>query len=117
MSIPVLDVYAPESLPLSRPRVSAPRWLREPLLHFVVLGGLVFAVDHFLVSKADDPHTIVVGADVDREARETFNASRGQDPSGAELEALRQVWLDNEVLYREGLALQLDKGDSAIRER
>jgi hypothetical protein len=27
------------------------------------------------------------------------------------------VWLDNEVLYREGLALQVDKGDTAIRER
>jgi len=27
------------------------------------------------------------------------------------------VWLDNEVLYREGLALELDKGDPAIRER
>ena len=30
---------------------------------------------------------------------------------------MRQVWLDNEVLYREGLALGLDKGDTAIRER
>ena len=27
------------------------------------------------------------------------------------------MWLDNEVLYREGLALRLDKGDTAIRER
>ena len=38
-------------------------------------------------------------------------------PNAAELAALRQVWLDNEVLYREGLALAVDKGDSAIRER
>ncbi|MEP7052625.1 MAG: peptidylprolyl isomerase, partial [Pseudomonadota bacterium] len=28
-----------------------------------------------------------------------------------------RVWLDNEILYREGLALQVDKGDPAIRER
>ena len=27
------------------------------------------------------------------------------------------MWLDNELLYREGLALGVDKGDSAIRER
>src|SRR5262249_39606670 len=27
------------------------------------------------------------------------------------------VWVDNEVLYREGLALQVDKGDPSIRER
>jgi hypothetical protein len=59
----------------------------------------------------------VVGADVDREAIETFKAIRGHDPSAEELVALRQVWLDNEVLYREGLALQVDKGDTAIRER
>ena len=97
----------------------APRlgWLREPLLHFVLAGGLLFAVDHFLFTRADDPHTIVVGADVDREAIETFKAARGHDPSKEELDALRRVWLDNEVLYREGLALQVDKGDSAIRER
>jgi hypothetical protein len=99
----------------ARPRRSG--WLREPLLHFAVLGGLLFAADHVLVGDADGPHTIVVGADVDREARETFQAARGREPSAEELDALRRVWLDNEVLYREGLALQVDKGDPAIRER
>jgi hypothetical protein len=94
-----------------------PGWLREPLLHFVVLGGLLFALDHALIGKADDPYTIVVGADVDSEAKETFKAARGRDPNREELEALHRVWLDNEVLYREGLALQVDKGDPAIRER
>jgi hypothetical protein len=83
----------------------------------VVLGGLLFAVDHFLVGRADDPHTIVVGADVDREAVGTFEAARGRKPNAEELEALHRVWLDNEVLYREGLALQVDRGDTAIRER
>jgi len=92
-------------------------WRREPLLHFVVLGGLLFLVDHILVSKADDPHTIVVGADVDHEAIETFRAVRNRAPDKEELEALHRVWLDNEVLYREGLALGVDKGDTAIRER
>jgi hypothetical protein len=91
--------------------------LREPLLHFVVLGGVLFGIDHVLVGNADDPHTIVVGAEVDSEARETFKATRGREPNAEELEALHRVWLDNEVLYREGLALQVDKGDPAIRER
>ena len=100
-----------------RARSRLPGWLREPLLHFVVLGGALFAVDHFVVGDADDPRTIVVGADVDSEARETFKAARGREPNADELEALHRVWLDNEVLYREGLALQVDKGDPAIRER
>ena len=94
-----------------------PDWLREPLLHFLVLGGLLFAADHFISGRGDDPRVIVVGAQVDNEARQVFKNARGREPSGEELKALRQVWLDNEVLYREGLALRLDKGDTAIRER
>jgi hypothetical protein len=93
------------------------RWAREPLLHFVLIGGLVFAIDHVLVGRADDPNTIVVSGAVDQEARQVFKVSRGRDPDANELAALRRVWLDNEVLYREGLALQVDRGDSAIRER
>lgn len=94
-----------------------PLWLREPLLHFVLLGGLLFAVDHVISSRADDPHTIVMGTTVDNDARQLFKSSRGREPNAEELKALRQIWLDNEVLYREGLALQVDKGDSAIRDR
>ena len=94
-----------------------PRWLREPLLHFVLLGAALFLLDHWLVSRADDPRIIVVDARVDDEARAVFKAARGREPNREELYALRRVWLDNEVLYREGLAMQLDKGDKAIRER
>lgn len=94
-----------------------PAWLREPLLHFVLLGALLFGVDHVLVGRTEDPRSIVVGAEVDAEATQLFQASRGRAPNGEEIRALRERWLDNEVLYREGLALQLDRGDTAIRER
>ena len=112
LSIPALGASSPP-----RRASPLPRWLREPLLHFVALGALLFAIDHAVVGRADDPHTIVMGADVDSEARQLFKASRGREPDAEELAALRRVWLDNEVLYREGLALQVDKGDTAIRER
>lgn len=120
MAAPLLELRPAVSVappPPPSPPSSRLRWLREPLLHFVVLGGLLFAVDHYLVSRADDPLTIVVDADVEHEAIETFHAARGHAPNAEELEALRKVWLDNEVLYREGLALGVDKGDPAIRER
>lgn len=94
-----------------------PSWLREPLLHFVLLGALVFAADHVLLDKTNDTKTIVMGAAVDAEARKVFSDARGHAPNDKELAALRQIWLDNEVLYREGLALRLDKGDPTIRER
>jgi len=102
---------------LPHPSRRVPSWLREPLLHFILLGGALFIIDHLVVDTSDDTRTIVVGADVDKDSRETFKAARGREPNGEELAALHRVWLDNEVLYREGLALQVDKGDPAIRER
>lgn len=117
MTTPVLNIHPSELASSPRPPAPWRNWLREPLLHFMVLGGLLFAADHYLVTRSDDPHTIVIGDEVAKEAVETFEAARGHKPNAEELEALRRVWLDNEVLYREGLALQVDKGDTAIRER
>jgi hypothetical protein len=110
--------YATPAPAQSRHGVSLPSWLREPLLHFVILGGVLFAVDYFIASQEDDPRTIVVGAEVDDEIRQAYkSAAGGREPTKEEYQALLQRWLDNEVLYREGLALEVDKGDRAIRER
>ncbi len=98
-------------------RWTAPGWLREPLVHFLILGAVLFGVDHLIASRADDPRSILVDAEVDAQAITVFQDARGRAPKPDELYALRRVWLDNEVLYREGLALGLDKGDKAIRER
>lgn len=92
-------------------------WWREPLLHFALLGALLFAIDHALVSRENDPGTIVVDAPVIEEAKKVFRSSRNRDPNAQELEALTRRWIDNEILFREGLALGVDEGDSAIRER
>jgi hypothetical protein len=101
----------------TRPGLRLPNWAREPLLHFAILGAVLFAADYALVGQAEDPHSIVIDAAVDAEAQRVFAEARGRQPNDEELYALRRVWLDNEVLYREGLALRLDDGDPAIRER
>ena len=81
-----------------------PNWLREPLLHFIILGGLLFAIDHYLIGQKEDPNTIVITEEVDDEADELFLQTYGRKPDDKELTALQNVWLDNEVLYREGLS-------------
>ena len=93
------------------------RVLREPLLHFAVLGALLFAVDALVASRADDPNVIAIDAAVDGEAIKVFKAASGRDPNADELYALRRVWLDNEVLYREGLTMRLNEGDQMIKDR
>jgi hypothetical protein len=99
------------------PTPSRHAWLREPLLHFAVLGALLFGIDAWVSGRQDDPRIITVDASVDGEALSVFRSARGRDPNEDELYALRRIWLDNEVLYREGIALQMDKGDKAIRDR
>ena len=91
--------------------------VREPLIHFLLLGGLIFAADAIVFQRQDDPRVIAVGPEVDVEARTLFKTSLGREPSAAELKQLRQRWVDNEVLYREGMLLAVDKGDTGIRER
>lgn len=91
--------------------------LREPLLHFVLLGAALFGIDAALNQNADDPRRIVIDAAVDQQAIDVFRKARGRAPNEEELYALRRVWLDNEVLYREGLAMQMDQGDESIRDR
>lgn len=105
------------TLPGNAPRSGWRAWLREPLLHFVLIGAALFAADHVVNGNADEASVIVIDEAVDREALKVFKEARGRDPGPDELYALRRVWLDNEVLYREGLALQMDKGDKAIRDR
>ena len=91
--------------------------LREPLLHFIVFGALVFGADHLLTAKRDSPNVIVMDAAVDEEARSIFRSAMSREPTPEDMKILRQRWLDNEVLYREGLALRVDQGDTTIRER
>ncbi len=113
----VLAVSGSDVSSAARRRLRLPAWMREPLLHFIVLGAVLFAADHIIAGRTDDPHTITVDASVDLPAREAFKQEHGRDPNAAELLSLRRKWLDSEVLYREGIAMQLDKGDPAIRAR
>ena len=98
-------------------RVATQPLVREPLVHFLLLGAVIFAADAMVFQRKDDPRVIAVGPEVDVQARTLFKTSLGREPSAAELAQLRQRWVDNEVLYREGLLLAVDKGDTGIRER
>jgi len=105
--------------PLSR--IPTPPWLatllREPLFHFVVIGALIFGADAALTAVRGGERDITVPAAVRKEAHDTFVANAKREPTPAEMRQFLARWLDNEVLYREGLALGLDKGDPAMRER
>jgi PPIC-type PPIASE domain len=124
MTPPDLSAPSPAGVPHQAAEPSpAPRahpWkqlLSEPLLHFAVLGALVFAADQALLLVRGDAQEIVVSAAVADEARQVFKDGMKRLPNATEMKTLTDRWVDNEVLYREGLSLGLDKGDSSIRDR
>lgn len=93
------------------------RLASEPLLQFTLLGALLFALDHYVLLGADDPHHIVVDQKKREELSAIFEEGQGRAPSPEELQALIVQWTQNEVLYREAKRMGLDQGDDMIQQR
>jgi hypothetical protein len=94
------------------------RVLREPLVHFLLGGAALFA----LYEVVDDevsyaPDRIVIEAESVASLVTTFQRTWLRPPTGEELQALVDDYIDEEILYREGLALGLDRDDLVIRRR
>ena len=92
--------------------------LREPFVHFVLLGGLLF-VGHSAwqthVTKSD--RTILVSpAEMERQAQ-IFASENQRAPSDADLEGLLFAHIEEQALMREAKRLGLDEDDTIIRRR
>jgi peptidyl-prolyl cis-trans isomerase C len=92
------------------------RGLKEPLVHFVVLGAALLALYH-RVAPPPPSTRIVMSDSLIRGLRQDHLRRTGALPTAEEEAALVQRFIDDEVLYREALALGLDRGDIIVRRR
>jgi hypothetical protein len=92
--------------------------LKEPLLHFLLLGAAVFLV-YGLVSKRSnaEPGKIVVTKGQVEHLATGFAKTWQRSPTDAELKGLIDDWVREEIATREAIALGLDKDDTVIRRR
>jgi hypothetical protein len=96
----------------------AGRLLREPLVQFMAIGALIFAVHAAVTPSVSKERLIEVTPEVRQSIIDTFkNANERREPSPDEMARLTDLWLLNEITYREALAQGLDKGDPMIRDR
>jgi hypothetical protein len=94
------------------------RVFREPLLHFVLLGIALFVADGWLKKKPGTaPSAIVVTPETRSEIANAWKQNRGREPTPSELDAEIEKWIDEEVLYREGIARGLERDDAPVRAR
>ena len=94
------------------------RLLREPLLHFALLGAAIFGAYRLIAPPVSDASEIVITADRIASITAQFSASHGgRPPHEEELRAAVDAYVRDEMLYREGLALGLDRDDPVVRNR
>jgi hypothetical protein len=96
------------------------RWLREPLVHFLAAGLVLFIAGHFLNSErgAWDPLSRIELTEADlRGLGVVWTAQWGRPPTADELRNLVEDRVREEVLYREALALGLDRNDTIVKRR
>lgn len=107
------------------------RWLREPLLHFLLLGGGLFLVFRFAADRATEtPATmapasasvsgereIVITPGLVENLTVSYERSNGRKPTAAELQVAIDEFVREEVLCREARGLGLDRDDTQVRRR
>lgn len=93
------------------------RLSREPLLHFALLGAIIFGIDAVLHPPAKDEKVITVTKAMRQSFIDNFDEDKERAPSDAQLQKMIDSWVASEILYREGKALAVDRGDETIRDR
>ena len=93
--------------------------LREPLIHFLLLGAVIFLA-YFYLNPADGSYAgnqiHISQNDMDRFVQ-IFQKQWNRKPTRQEMEGLVRAHLKEEILYREALALGLQKDDTIVRRR
>lgn len=95
------------------------QWYREPLLHFLAIGAFLFGVYLWLNDpyKGSASTRIEVSANDIELLRARWMKQWQRPPTANELQGLIESHIREEVLYREAVALGLDKDDTIVRRR
>jgi hypothetical protein len=95
------------------------KWYKEPLLHFLVIGVVIFAV--FSIANKEEAavggNKIVVSSAETERLSDAWSKRMNRPPTEIELQGLIEAFIKEEVYYREALLLGLDQDDTIIRRR
>ncbi len=93
--------------------------LREPLLHFLFIGAAIYAGFGLFAEPVQDTqdNTLVVDAGEIEWMATSWHKRWNRLPTPQELDGLIQQYIRETILYREALAMGLDKDDIVIRRR
>ena len=90
---------------------------REPLLHFLLIGVVLFAVYGKIAGPDRAGKHIVVSQAMLEQMAQEFQARWMRPPTEQELAGQIDSYVQDEILYRHGLLLGLDRDDPVIKRR
>jgi len=90
--------------------------LKEPLLHFIIAGALLFWV-FSLVGSEEGEKTIIIDEYDIAEITSKWEMTWNRSPTLDELKSSLDDYIKEEIYYREALLLNLDHNDVIIRRR
>jgi len=91
--------------------------LGEPILHFLVIGIALFGAYRWVSPGDSGGRRIVITRGVVDDLVTQHVASRGREPSTTELNNLIESYVRDEILYREGVRLGLERDDIVVKRR
>ncbi len=101
------------------------RLIREPLVHFLVFGALLFLANGWVGNSAPvsggqggtPAAQVVVSRDVVDQMMALFEKTWQRPPTESERKALIEDFIRSEIYYREAIAIGLDRDDEVIKRR
>ncbi len=93
------------------------RLLKDPLFHFLVLGGILYFTSVIWGKNAPPKNQIQITQLEQKHLADLFEITWQRPPSADELTNLIAEHIKEEVYYREALALGLDDNDTIVRRR
>ncbi|MEP0393520.1 MAG: peptidylprolyl isomerase [Erythrobacter sp.] len=95
-----------------------PNWTREPLVHFMALGAVLYVALTWGGTQPDPASRVIsVGSAEEEKIAESWTLTMGRSPTDAELDLAVDAYVREEVLYREALRLGFDESDAIVRRR
>src|SRR4051812_31143740 len=91
--------------------------LAEPMLHFLLIGIALFAAYRWISPADSGGRRIVITEGVVDDLITQHVAVRGREPSTTELNHLIESYVRDEILYREGVRLGLERDDIVVKRR
>jgi hypothetical protein len=91
--------------------------LGEPMLHFLLIGIALFGAYRWVSPGDSGGRRIVITQGVVDDLVTQHVAARGREPSTTELNHLIESYVRDEILYREGVRLGLERDDIVVKRR